>query len=179
VTPCPAVTGPVTGGQICAQGPVHFDAVVVSGANEYKVNPWALVTTVTLLIVALFSATPDPAEPDADAEALDGGPLPALVLDGELEHAAALIATAATPAAASNLIRLALSCAPFSVPTVKQDIGFSSRFWPLAGGHRYGCCPCQVSLVGGYLPVIVVRGGSCSYPPLRSASGQSAGLLAS
>jgi hypothetical protein len=119
VTPCPAVTGAVTGGQICAQVPVHFDAVAVSGANEYKVNPWALVTTVTLLMVALFSATPDPAEPDADVEALDGGPLPALVPDGELEHAAALIATAATPAAASNLIRVALSCAPFSVPTVK------------------------------------------------------------
>jgi hypothetical protein len=68
------------------------------------------------LIAALFSATPDPAAPDA--EALDGVPLPALVPD-ELEHAAALIATAATPATASNLIRIDLSFAPFSVPTMK------------------------------------------------------------
>src|SRR5205823_10553775 len=42
-------------------------------------------------------------------------------------------------------------------------------------GHRCGC-PCQVLLVGGCLPVIVMRAGSCSYPPLHSASGQSAGL---
>jgi hypothetical protein len=65
------------------------------------------------LIVALFNATPDPAAPDA--EALDGVPLPAPVPDDELEHAAALIATAAT---ASNLIRIDLSFAPFSVPAV-------------------------------------------------------------
>jgi hypothetical protein len=45
----------------------------------------------------------------------------------------------------------------------------------LAGGHRYGC-PCQVPPVGGYLPVIVTRVGSCSYPPLHSASDQSAGF---
>jgi hypothetical protein len=71
------------------------------------------------LIVAVFSAAPDPAEPDADAEALDGAPVPALSLEDELEHATALIATPATPAAASNLIRIDLSFAPFSVPTVK------------------------------------------------------------
>jgi hypothetical protein len=40
------------------------------------------------------------------------------VLD-ELEHAATPIATAATPAAATVLIRVDLSLAPFSVPTVK------------------------------------------------------------
>jgi len=118
LTPCPAAAGPVTGGQICAQAPVHFDAVAVSGANEYKVNPWALVTTLTPLIVAVFSAAPDPAAPGADAEALDGVPFPAPVLD-ELEHAVAPIATAAIPAAASVLIRRDLSFAPFSVPTVK------------------------------------------------------------
>jgi hypothetical protein len=73
------------------------------------------VTTVTPLIAALFSATPDPAE----AEALDGGPLPPLSLEDELEHAAALIATAATPAVATILIRMDVSFAPFSVPAVK------------------------------------------------------------
>jgi hypothetical protein len=98
---------------------VHFDAVAVSGANEYKVSPWALVTTLTPLIVAVFSPAPDPAAPGADAETLDGAPLPALPLDDELEHAAAPIATAATPAAATILIRMDLSFAPFSVPAVK------------------------------------------------------------
>jgi hypothetical protein len=34
VTPCPAVAGAFTGGQIWAQVPVHFDVVAVSGANE-------------------------------------------------------------------------------------------------------------------------------------------------
>jgi hypothetical protein len=46
-------------------------------------------------------------------------PLPAPVLDDELEHAAAPIATLAIPAAANILIRIDLSFAPFSVPTVK------------------------------------------------------------
>src|SRR4029450_5230363 len=56
----------------------------------------------------------------ADCRGLQrGAPLPALVLEGELEHAAALTATAATPAAASNLIRIDVSLAPFPVPTVK------------------------------------------------------------
>ena len=91
----------------------------MSGANEYKVNPWALVTTLTPLIVAVFSAAPDPAAPDAEAEALDGVPLPAPGLDGELEHAAAPIATAATPAVATTLIRVDVFFAPFSGPAVK------------------------------------------------------------
>jgi hypothetical protein len=98
---------------------LHFDAVAVSGANEYRVNPWALVTTLTPPIVAVFSAAPDPAAPDAEAEALDGVSLPALVLDDELEHAAAPMAAATTSAAASNLIRIDVSLAPFPVPAVK------------------------------------------------------------
>jgi hypothetical protein len=110
---------PVTGGQICAQAPVHFDAVAVSGANEYKVNPRALATTLTPLIVAVFSAAPDPAAPGAEAEEPDGVPLPAPLLDGELEHAAAPAATMATPAAAIILTRKDLFFAPFSVPAVK------------------------------------------------------------
>jgi hypothetical protein len=62
------------------------------------------VTTLTPPTVVLFRAAPDPAAP---------------VLDDELEHAAAPITTAATPAAATILIRMDLSFAPFSVPTVK------------------------------------------------------------
>ena len=99
---------------------MQFDLVAVSGANDYRVNPLALVTTVTPLTCAVFSAPPaaaalDPealdaeagalaAEAgalDAEAGALDDAPPAALPLDDELEHAAALIATAAVPAAAS------------------------------------------------------------------------------
>jgi hypothetical protein len=94
---------------------LHFDVVAVSGANEYRVKPLALVTTVTPLTCAVFSAPPaaaalDPeagalaAEAgalDAEAGALDDAPPAAVPLDDELEHAAALIATAAVPAAAS------------------------------------------------------------------------------
>jgi hypothetical protein len=78
-----------------------------------------LVTTLTPLIVAVFSAAADPAAPEAEAVALDGVPLPVPVLDDELEHAAALIATAATPTVTTILIRIVLSFAPFSVPAVK------------------------------------------------------------
>jgi hypothetical protein len=118
VTPGPAVTAPVTGGQIWAQAPLQFDLVAVSGANEYTVKPLALVTTVTPLICAVFSAPPAAAALEAgalDAEAgaaLDAeagtleGVAPALPLDDELEHAAALIAAAAVPAAASIVIRI-------------------------------------------------------------------------
>lgn len=115
VTPGPAVAAPVTGGQILAQAPLQFDVVAVSGANQYRVKPSALVTTVAPLTCAVFSAPPaaaalDPeagaleAEAgalDAAAGALDDAPPAALPLDDELEHAAALIATAAVPAAAS------------------------------------------------------------------------------
>ena len=65
VTPCPAAAGPVAGGRICAQVPVHVDVVAVSGANGYRVKPWALVTTVTPLMLAVFSAASDPGEPEA------------------------------------------------------------------------------------------------------------------
>jgi hypothetical protein len=112
VTPEPAVAGPDTGGQIWAQAPEHFDVVAVSGANEYRVKPLALVTTVTPLTCAVFSAplaaaVLDAEALDAEAGALDDAP-PALPLDDELEHAAAPIATAAVPAAASivYLIRM-------------------------------------------------------------------------
>jgi hypothetical protein len=98
---------------------LHFDVVAVSGANEYRVKPLALVTTVTPLTCAVFSAPLAAAALDAEAGALDAeagaldaeagvleGAAPALPLDDELEHAAALIATAAVPAAASSVIRI-------------------------------------------------------------------------
>jgi hypothetical protein len=94
---------------------LHSDAVVVSGANEYRVNPRPLVTTVTPPMFAVFSAALDPAEPAAGVEPLAG----VLPPEDELPHAAAPIATAAIPAAAAILIRTDVSLAPFLVPTVK------------------------------------------------------------
>ncbi|MGH3206219.1 MAG: hypothetical protein ACRDNO_00505 [Trebonia sp.] len=73
------------------------------------------MTTVTPLTCAVFSAplaVPPLAVPplagaalDVEAAALEGAP-PALPLDDELEHAAALSATAAVPAAATIVIRI-------------------------------------------------------------------------
>jgi hypothetical protein len=51
----------LTGGQYVAQLPLHFEAVEVSGANQYKVNPLALVSTVAPLMVVVFSADPEAA----------------------------------------------------------------------------------------------------------------------
>jgi hypothetical protein len=58
VTPEPAVAGPLTGGQTVAHEPLQFDFVLVSGTNQYKVNPLAFVTTVVPPTLAVFSALP-------------------------------------------------------------------------------------------------------------------------
>jgi hypothetical protein len=55
VTPAAAVAGPLTGGQYVVHEPLHFEVVGVSGANQYKVKPLALVSTVTPPIVAVLS----------------------------------------------------------------------------------------------------------------------------
>src|SRR5580704_10157309 len=57
VTPGPALGAPVTGGQYLAHEPVHREAAAVSGANQYRVRPAALVSTVTLPIVVVFKVT--------------------------------------------------------------------------------------------------------------------------
>jgi hypothetical protein len=105
---------------------VHFDVVDVSGANEYRVKPLASVTTATPLTCAVFSAplaaaALDAEALDAEAGALDDAPPAAVPLDDELEHAAALTATAAVPAAASIVIR------------IRMDISFAVSFL-----FRYG-----------------------------------------
>src|SRR6476646_2188645 len=45
LTPEPAVTGPLTGGQKVAHWPEQFDLPGVSMANQYSVLPWASVST--------------------------------------------------------------------------------------------------------------------------------------
>jgi len=96
----PAVEGPLTGGQIWAQLPLHCDVVTVSGANQYRVRPWALVSTAAPLIVVVFSALLDAVVPEAaPGVALAGPP------EDELPHAATVSAAAITAADASQLIR--------------------------------------------------------------------------
>jgi hypothetical protein len=95
-----AVAVGFTGGQFVAHAPLHTDLADVSGANEYRVRPWALVSTVTLPTFAVFSPIAAVAA-EADAEA-DGA---VVALDDELlalaevpddPHAArAAVATAA------------------------------------------------------------------------------------
>ena len=70
VTPGPAAAGPLTGGQYVAHEPLQFDLDEVSGPNQYTVKPFALVSTFTPLIVAVFSAVPDAAAAGLEA-ALD------------------------------------------------------------------------------------------------------------
>jgi hypothetical protein len=102
VTPVPAVTGPISGGQKLAQEPLQFDVVEVSGANQYSVKPLALVKTVALPIFALFTTAVDDAEPEVGV-ALDDEPpeLPEPV--DELPHAARVSAMAAKPTGANHL----------------------------------------------------------------------------
>jgi hypothetical protein len=119
----------VTGGQYCAQAPLQTDRLAVSGANEYRVKPFALVTTVTPSMFAVFRA-PDPAVPTADAEAVDGVPFPAPALEDELEHAVAPTATAVIPAVASTLIHTVVS---FGHGPVRPDCNVR-RFG--RAGHR-------------------------------------------
>ena len=105
-TPEPAVAGPLTGGQIEAQEPLQFDFVLVSGMNEYKVKPLALVSTVTPPIFAVFSALPVGAEaPDCAALAELAGADDVAGADElpELPHPAAISPATATPAGASHL----------------------------------------------------------------------------
>src|SRR5215468_7235327 len=103
VTPA-AVTGPFTGGQFCAHVPLQSDLAGVSGAKEYSVNPWALVSTVAPPIVAVF-------RPPAAAAAgllllllLLPPPPPPLVEDVPDElHAARTDAAAAMATSASSI----------------------------------------------------------------------------
>jgi hypothetical protein len=96
----------LTGGQNVAHEPLQFDVVEVSGANQYRVKPWALVSTVTPPIVVVFSALLlDAGAPEAAAA---GGVL--LVELVELPHAAIIKAAAASPAGASHV--LFITCSP-------------------------------------------------------------------
>src|SRR6266702_2120234 len=97
-----AVAGPFTGGQIWAQLPLQFDLVLVSGTNQYKVKPLALVSTVTPLIVVVFTAEPEEAGPE-DVPLVPPEP------GDEPPHPAASNAAAANTIAAGNPFRIDVS----------------------------------------------------------------------
>ena len=89
-----------------AHDPLQLDFVLVSGANQYSVKPFAFVSTVTPLIFLVFRAvldepvlgdetvlTEEPADPAAPA-----APVPA--------QAATISAMAARPAGAHHRLRI-------------------------------------------------------------------------
>ncbi len=74
---------PFTGGQKLAHDPVRLDAVVVSGPNQYTVNPVALVSTVAPMIWVGRSVVPD------EAALAAAGPVEVVLLGGRAARAAA------------------------------------------------------------------------------------------
>jgi hypothetical protein len=112
VTPAPAVAGPFTGGQNVAHEPLHFDVVVVSGTNQYKVKPLALVTTVAPPILAVFS-TLLPAAGALEAGAgLEAAPPELVELDELLQ--AAITKAAARPAGTSHTLFITYPPSPLT-----------------------------------------------------------------
>jgi hypothetical protein len=102
VTPAPAVAGPFTGGQNVAHEPLHFDVVAVSGTNQYKVKPLALVTTVAPPILAVFRALLPAAGALEAGVALEAAPPELVELDELLQ--AAITKAAASPAGTSHTL---------------------------------------------------------------------------
>ena len=102
VTPAPAVTGPFTGGQNVAHELLHFDVVAVSGTNQYKVRPLALVTTVAPPILAVFSALLPAAGALEAGVALEAAPPELVELDELLQ--APITKAAASPAGTSHTL---------------------------------------------------------------------------
>jgi hypothetical protein len=108
-TPDPAVAGPCTGGQYVAHEPLHFEVVEVSGANQYKVNPLELVSSVALPTFLLDRVVE--VEPAAGADAVGELPEPPEppeppVVDVELPHAATTSVAAIAPTGTSHLFRM-------------------------------------------------------------------------
>jgi hypothetical protein len=96
-----AVAGPFTGGQNCAHAPLQLDLVGVSGANEYSVNPLALVSTVAPPIVVVFRLP----VVTAAGVLVPVLPLPPAEDVPDEPHAARTAAAAATASTASSIRR--------------------------------------------------------------------------
>ncbi len=132
MTPALAVTGPATGGQSEAHDPLQFDLVGVSGTNQYKVKPFALVSTAVLPIVVVFRAALMAA---LDVDGTDGlveevdelGEVAGFVGD-ELAHPAARSAAATRPGAAHRTPCACFGGRPVTpLPQWSVDIVFPRR----------------------------------------------------
>jgi hypothetical protein len=100
---------PSTGGQYDAHVPLQFDLVGVSMANQYSVCPWALTSTVPMLVLRVEMTTLDPAVAGADADGWDCGVVlapPVLLGAPLLPHAVMITAAPATIGAAHQLVRI-------------------------------------------------------------------------
>jgi len=86
---------------------LQFDLDVVSGPNEYTVKPFALVSTLVPLTVAVFSAVLDEAAAGLEAALGELLLVPDVLAVDEVPHAAAIRATPARPAGAHHRIRIA------------------------------------------------------------------------
>jgi hypothetical protein len=111
VTPGAALGVPITGGQYVAHEPVHLEVVDVSRANQYSVFPWALVSTVPMLVLRVPITVVDDAAVLVVALLLGvllvvG--LDVLLLAGgvELPHAASTAAAPARTGAAHHRLRI-------------------------------------------------------------------------
>jgi hypothetical protein len=85
---------------------LHFEVVEVSGTNQYRVNPLALVSRVAPLTFMVPRAPPETGAAD---EADDAGGLPEPeppVVDDELPHAATTSVAAIAPTGTSQLFRM-------------------------------------------------------------------------
>jgi hypothetical protein len=87
--------------------PLQFDLVEVSGTNQYKVKPLALVSTVAPPIFVVPSVDPeDPAGADAAGELPEPEPPDPPEPEDELPHAATTSTAATAPAGTSHLFRM-------------------------------------------------------------------------
>ena len=85
-----------------------MDVVEVSGANQYKVKPAALVSTVVPLIVVLFRVVADELAAGLDAPAAGG-----VLLELAVLAQAAIASSAAASPAALHIFRI-LNASPHS-----------------------------------------------------------------
>jgi hypothetical protein len=130
-----------------AHEPLHFDMVAVSGTNQYKVKPWALVTTVAPPILAVFSALLPAAGALEAGVALEAAP-PELVEPDELLQAA-ITKAAASPAGTSHTLFITYppaqgrqlvtdldlhSCPPTCSPARPRSLGRIGTFSLPSGG---------------------------------------------
>jgi hypothetical protein len=121
VVPAIAVTLPCTGGQYVRHEPVQFDLVGVSIANQYRVRPCELTSTVPMPVWRVETVVPDPlvagAEVFACGVVLVPAAAPLLLLGAELPQAVITAAAPASTGAAHQRLRIVTSPIVFLSPS--------------------------------------------------------------